>query len=222
MPFQWGVNPRIRGVGTPFTACAGRYGHIVTDRQADTRVPILPVIAARWSPRAFDPSFDISAEQVTALLEAARWAATWGRRQPVRFVVGIRDDETFGKLAELLKPGNSYAKAASALILVVTDEGEDENTATYAALDAGAAIAQLTIEAVSRSLIAHPMAGFDAEGARRVFELPDSVRPLAVVAVGRLGEYLNPEIAARDSKPRQRKPLEDIAFAGTWGQPFQT
>ena len=216
-----GVTPRIRGVRTPFTACAGRYGHIVTDRLADTCVPILPVIAARWSPRAFDPSFDISPEQVTALLEAARWAATWGRRQPVRFIVGIRGDETFTKTAELLKRGNSYAKAASALILVASDEGEDENTATYAALDAGAAIAQLSIEAVSRSLIVHPMAGFDTEGARRVFELPDSVRPLAVVAVGRLGEYTDAEIAARDGKPRQRKPLEDIAFARNWGTPFQ-
>jgi nitroreductase len=157
---------------------------------------------------------------VTALLEAARWAATWGRRQPVRFMVGIRGDETFAMVTELLKPGNSYAKAASTLILVATDEGEDENTATYAALDAGAAIAQLTIEAVSRSLIAHPMAGFDTAGARRVFELPDSVRPLAVVAVGRLGEYIDPDIAARDSKPRRRKPLEDIAFAHTWGNPF--
>ena len=54
-----------------------------------------------------------------------------------------------------------------ALILVCADEGEDERTARYAAVDAGAAIAQLTIEAVSRGLIAHPMAGFNADGALR-------------------------------------------------------
>ena len=43
------------------------------------------------------------------MLEAARWAATWGHRQPVRFIVGLRGDETFAAIAELLKRGNSYA-----------------------------------------------------------------------------------------------------------------
>jgi len=77
------------------------------DREAATRVPLHPPIAKRWSPRAFDPDAQISAEQVTALLEAARWAATWGRRQPVRFVVGLRDDPTHDVLAGLLSRGNS-------------------------------------------------------------------------------------------------------------------
>ena len=39
------------------------------------------------------------AEQVAAVLEAARWAATWGHRQPVRFLVGRRGDGTFAAIA---------------------------------------------------------------------------------------------------------------------------
>jgi nitroreductase len=195
----------------------------VTHRVADTRVPINPAIAARWSPRAFDPSAAVTSEQITALLEAARWAATWGHRQPVRYVVGVRGDETFEKLAGLLKRGNSYARAAGALILVGTDEGPDDNTAVYAAVDAGAAIAQLTIEAVSRSLIAHPMAGFNKDGARQVFGLPDEVRPIAIVAVGSLGDYaaVDEAILEKDRMSRQRRPLEEVAFAGAWGRPFE-
>jgi nitroreductase len=195
----------------------------VTDRRADTSVPINPVLAARWSPRAFDPSAVLTVEQVTALLEAARWAATWGDRQPVRFVVGIRGDETFTAVGELLKRGNGYAKLASALILVCIDEGPDEKTARYAAVDAGAAIAQLTVEAFSRELVAHPMAGFDADGARTAFGLPDTVRGVAVVAVGSLGDYatVDPAVIERDARGRQRLPLAGIAFAGRWGRPFQ-
>jgi nitroreductase len=195
----------------------------VTDRRADTRVPIHPVIAARWSPRAFDQSAVLSLEQITALLEAARWAATWGDRQPVRFIVGVRGDATFTAIGDLLKRGNSYAKAASALILVCADEGPDEKTKVYAGVDTGAAIAQLTIEAFSRGLVAHPMAGFDAAGARTVFGLPDEVRPFAVVAVGSLGDYasVDPAVIERDARGRQRLPLEEIAFARRWGQPFQ-
>jgi nitroreductase len=195
----------------------------VTDRRADTRVPIHPVLAARWSPRAFDESVDLTHEQITAVLEAARWAATWGDRQPVRFVVGLRGDPTFTAIGELLKRGNSYAKHAGALILTCADEGPDEKTARYAAVDAGAAMAQLTIEAFARGLVAHPMAGFDADRARTVFGLPDEFRPYAVVAVGLLGDYasVDPAVIERDARGRQRLSLEDIAFADRWGRPFR-
>ncbi|MBX8688131.1 nitroreductase [Mycobacterium sp. 20091114027_K0903767] len=191
-------------------------------RLASTSVPIHPDLAARWSPRAFDPAAVITADQLTAVLEAARWAASWGHRQPVRFIVGVRGDETFTTLAGLLKRGNSYAHAASALILVCADEGEDERTALYSAVDAGAAIAQMTIEAVSRGLIAHPMAGFDVDGARSAFKIPVGVRPLAVIAVGTLGDYAtaDPAIVERDSRIRERLPLEQIAFGQQWGIPL--
>jgi len=171
----------------------------------------------------FDEATTLTAEQVTAVLEAARWAATWGHRQPVRYIVGLRGDDTNIAISELLKRGNSYAKAAGALVLVCADEGEDERTARYAAVDAGAAIAQLTIEAVSRGLIAHPMAGFNADGAREVFGIPEGVRPIAVVAVGSLGDYDNapPEIVERDAKGRDRLPLEEVVFAGRWGDAWQ-
>jgi nitroreductase len=184
------------------------------DRTARTRVPIHPPIAARWSPRAFDPDAVITAEQLIASLEAGRWAANWGHRQPVRYVVGIRGDDAFTTISGLLRRGNSYAKAAGALILVCADEGEDDRTALYSGFDAGAATANMLIEAVSRGLIAHPMAGFDADGARTAFFLPAAVRPLAVVAVGSLGDYrhMPPEILERDARPRERLPLEQIVL----------
>ncbi|MGH3676140.1 MAG: nitroreductase family protein, partial [Mycobacterium sp.] len=72
-------------------------------------------------------------------------------------------------------------------------------------------------------LIAHPMAGFNADGARDVFGIPPGVRPVAVVAIGSLGDYdtAPPEILERDAQGRQRLPLAEVVFAGGWGQPFQ-
>jgi nitroreductase len=191
-------------------------------RRAETLVPIHPDIAARSSPRVFEPDAVLTPEDLVAVIEAARWAATWGHRQPVRFLVGLRGDETNTAISELLKRGNGYAKAAGALVLVCADEGEDERTARYAAVDTGAAIAQLTVEAVSRGLIAHPMAGFSADGAREVFGIPDGMRPIAVVAVGSLGDYDNApaQIVERDARGRERLPLEEVAFAGRWGVPL--
>ena len=43
----------------------------------------------------FDGDTVLKADDLVAVLEAARWAATWGHRQPVRFMVGLRGDETF-------------------------------------------------------------------------------------------------------------------------------
>jgi nitroreductase len=194
----------------------------VTNRLADTRVPIHEPIAARWSPRAFDAEATVTLEQLTALLEAARWAATWGHRQPVRFVVGLRGDATFDALAATLKRGNAYARAAGALILVCADEGPDERTALYAGVDAGAAMANASVEAVTRGLVAHPMAGFDANAARIAFGIPVEVRAIAVLAVGTLGDYATADeaIVERDSKDRERLPLEQVAFSDSWGSAF--
>jgi nitroreductase len=194
----------------------------VVKTRTQTRVPIHPDLAARWSPRLFDADAVLRADDLVAVLEAARWAATWGHRQPVRFLVGLRGDETNTKIGELLKRGNNYAKDAGALVMICVDEGEDERTARYAAVDAGAAIAQLTVEATSRGLIAHPMAGFNGDAAHEAFGIPDEVRPIAVVALGTLGDYDNapPEIVERDAKGRDRLPLEDVAFVGRWGQPL--
>ncbi|GJF08028.1 nitroreductase [Mycolicibacterium cyprinidarum] len=183
-------------------------------RSAETSVPIHAPIAARWSPRAFDSTAEVSDHDLRALLEAARWAATWGRRQPVRFLVGRRADDVFVTLSGLLKRGNQYANAAGALILLCAHRGADENTARYSGVDAGAAMANLSIEAVSRGLIVHPMAGFDARGATEAFDLPDDLRPLIVIAVGTLGDYAEvaPEIADRDRQPRERLPLDEIVL----------
>ena len=194
-----------------------------TDRRAQTTVPTHPPIAGRWSPRAFDDEAVLAVEDLTALLEAARWAATWGGRQPVRFIVGQRGDATFAALAGLLARGNAYAAAAGALVLVCADEGEDEATKLYCVFDAGAATANLAVEAVARGLITHPMAGFDADGARTAFAIPPAVRPLAMVAVGSLADArtVDPQIAERDARARTRLPLDEVAFAGTWGHPWR-
>jgi len=184
------------------------------DRVAPTSVPIHRDLAARWSPRVFDPNAELAHDDLAAVLEAARWAPTWGDRQPVRFVVGLRGDETFITLAGLLRRGNSYAHAASALILLASDQGPDDKTATYSKVDAGSAMANLCTEAVSRGLVAHPMAGFDSAGAQGAFALPEDLRPLVIMAVGTLGDYerADPAIAERDSRPRERLPLDRIVL----------
>jgi hypothetical protein len=66
------------------------------------------------------------------------------------------------------------------------------------------------------------MAGFNSDRAHEVFDIPAGARPVAVVAVGSLGDYDHapPEIVERDAQGRRGLPLEEVAFADRWGQPL--
>lgn len=178
----------------------------------------------RWSARGLDASTTISDHDVRDILEAGRWAPTWGSTQPVRFLVGIRGDETFDGLAENLSRGNAWAKAAAALVLVTTrDDVDDANATTYGAVDLGLAVGQMIIQAVSTGHIAHPMAGFEVPGVIERFSIPAAERPLVLLAIGTLAadtSTLDPKIVEKDARERTRRPLEEIAFAGQWGLPF--
>ena len=67
-------------------------------KTARTAVPVHPLLAERWSPRGFDRDLLVSDEDVTALLEAARWAPSAGNSQPWRFLVARRGEQAHGEL----------------------------------------------------------------------------------------------------------------------------
>ncbi|MGV9825013.1 MULTISPECIES: nitroreductase family protein [unclassified Gordonia (in: high G+C Gram-positive bacteria)] len=184
-----------------------------------------PLIRQRWSARGFDPESTVTADELTEILDAGRWAPTWGRIQPVRFLVGVRGDDTFDTLVETLNRGNkSWAPAAGALILLsTTDTPDDPAPDTYGAVDLGLALGQMTLQCEALGLNGHPMEGFDKAAARAAFAIPDGHKPMVILAVGRLAtdpSTLTEAIRERDSWPRERLPLSEIAFTGRWGQSF--
>ncbi|OZV79624.1 hypothetical protein CA850_16220 [Micromonospora echinospora] len=77
-----------------------------------------PLLAARWSPHAFDPSVGLTDGEAASLLEAARWAPSAGNRQPWRFLLGRRADEAYKRLfVHLAAENQRWAGQASALLL---------------------------------------------------------------------------------------------------------
>ncbi|HMR50628.1 MAG TPA: nitroreductase family protein [Arachnia sp.] len=180
-----------------------------------TRVPVAQPIAQRWSPRAFDPAFELSADDLTALGEAARWAPSAANLQPTRFVVARRGTPTFDTIVGTLAGFNrEWAPNASALIVAVAEVTRDGKPMRWAEYDLGQAVAHLSIEATHRGLITHQMGGFDAEALREAFDLGDGLRPVAVVAVGRHDDSddVAPAIRERDLAPRARRDLSDLTL----------
>jgi nitroreductase len=189
------------------------------NKRAETSVSLHPLIADRWSPRAFDENATISAEDVSALFEAARWAPSAFNTQPWKFIVGLRGDEKFTQISSVLSDFNKqWAPKASALVLVsaltLRDDGKVNPTALY---DTGLAVSHLTFEANHRGYDVHQMSGFDNTEAKTKFQLSDGVDPVACIAIGKRTspESLSDEIKARELAPRSRKALTDIVNI-TW------
>jgi nitroreductase len=194
-------------------------------RTAVTAVPVHPLLAERWSPRSFDDSHTVDEDQLVALLEAARWAPSASNRQPWRFILGRRGDATFKAVFDSLMAGNQlWAGGASLLIVAVADERlPDGGHNSFAVYDTALAVAQLTLQAHALGLHAHQMAGYYADRLLESLDIPaEGVRPLAVIAVGANApaELLPEALHAREVAARERRPLDETFYTGSWGTPL--
>lgn len=175
---------------------------------------IHPLLAARRSPRAWADD-DVSADDLRAVLEAARWAPSWGNSQPWHYLVTRRGDADHEKLVPLLSRGNqAWAPKAPVLLVgtarTVKDDGTDM---THALHDLGQATAHLTFEAAARGLSVHQMAGFDADAVHAAFGLDQATRAVTVIALGVAGDpaTLDDRLREKEEQPRTRKALNEVA-----------
>ena len=192
-------------------------------KRTSSDFPIHTIAIERWSPRAFSNQ-PVATDVLQSLFEAARWAPSSSNEQPWAYIVARKEDaEAFEKLVSVLVPANStWAKNAPVLALAVAQlafakSGSPNRNAQY---DVGAATAWLTVEATSRGLFVHQMAGFDAEKARQAFQIPAGWAPLAAMAIGYAGdpESLPQPLLDREKAPRTRKPISTFVMSGEWGQ----
>lgn len=194
-------------------------------KPAITQTPIHEIIANRWSPRAFDATKPVTQAQITALLEAARWAPSCFGDQPWRFIVWDKntDEKSWQQAFDCIVPNNqTWAKNAPVLILACADTlfGHNQSPNRWAQYDTGAAVMSLAIQATSLGLVTHQMGGFNGDAARAAFAIPDQCTPMAMLAVGYQGDAnsLPEELKTRELAERVRKPLGQLFFKGVWNQ----
>ena len=182
------------------------------------------LILRRWSPRIFSDK-PISSQELTALFEAARWAASSYNEQPWRFLVGRKGDETYQKIfATLAEFNQGWVKTAPVLVLSLGKKTFTNNGSPnrYALHDTGAASATLALQATANGMHAHSMGGFDTEMVRASFAIPSDFEVGAVTAIGYFGnpDDLPEQLRKNEVAPRQRKPLDELVFSA-WEKPAQ-
>ncbi len=193
-------------------------------KSANTEHPIMDAQSQRFSPYAFSDA-GVPQEDLQSLFEAARWAPSSYNEQPWVYIVARKEDgDLFDQVLSCLVDGNQvWAKFAPVLALgcYCKHFKRNDNPNKCAQHDLGLASMALTVEAMSRDLYVHQMAGILPDKAREVFTIPSDYEVLTGLAIGKVGDgaKLPDDIRARDQGERARKAQTEFVYGGQWGQP---
>ena len=191
-------------------------------KKANPAHPIHDLISRRWSPYGFD-SRPVSEADLGSIFEAARWAPSSFNEQPWSFILATSaDPDEFEKLLScLIEPNQVWARSAPVLALGVagTRFRRNDKPNRVAIHDLGLAAGNLSLEATSRGLVVHQMAGILVDRARTIYAVPQDHEVVTGIAIGYAGDPAGlPEtLQGRDRSPRARKPLEEFVFTREWG-----
>jgi nitroreductase len=83
------------------------------------------------------------------------------------------------------------------------------------------AVANLLLQALTLDVYVHQMGGYSVEKVKKYFKLGDDIEPVAMMAVGYLGDgsSLTPELLKRDEKRRPRKSVNEFVFKNSLSTP---
>jgi len=188
---------------------------------------ILEAIKTRRSIRNYKPD-PVEDEALETVLEAARWAPSWGNSQCWRFIV-VRDNNIKAKLAESLvkiveKPDgmvyNPSSKAITQAPIVIVAcaklgrSGFKSNIAItskgdWYMFDVALAMQNMALAAHALGLGTVHVGAFDAEKVAEILEVPEG---FCVVEMTPLG------FQEREGKAPPRKELSEITFYDKFGQ----
>ena len=117
-----------------------------------------------------------------------------------------------------LSSGNKWVEKASMIIAVVSKPESDciIKDRIYYLFDTGMATAFIILRATELGLVAHPIAGFNQEEAKKILNIPDEMRLITLINVGKRSMEVNPVLSDSmklgEKQRPPRKPLEEFAF----------
>lgn len=164
---------------------------------------LMEAIRRRRSIRKYENK-PVEDEKIWEMLEAARWAPNAGNTQTWRFFV-VKKDDIKKKLSSAAL-NQRHIWAAPVDIVVGYDIEEiyrfyrERGVELYAIQDSAAAIQNMLLSAYSLGLASCWVGAFDEEEVAKILDLPQKIRPVAIVAVGYPAE----------KEETRRKPLEDV------------
>ncbi len=171
---------------------------------------VFEAIKSRRSVRAFTQK-NVSEEEVEKLIDAARWAPSAGNIQPWEFIV-VRKPETKRKLS-IAALDQTFIEEAPVVIVVCANQIRSgrgygaRGIHLYCLQDTAAATQNLLLAACARDLATCWIGAFREEEARKALNLPEGIRPVAIIPLG---------YPAKKPMARSRRPLSEILYYETY------
>ena len=181
-------------------------------------------IEKRRSYRSLEP-IEVSDELIEDLAVSARLAPSCFNKQPWRYVF-VRDKEQLEKLQKSLSITNKWVELSSLIIAVFSEVKSDcvIKERQYYLFDTGLASAFIMLRATELGLVAHPIAGFNEDAAKRVLGIPEHMRLISLIVIGKRSNELKEELtdiqkSKEDPRPK-RKQFKEFVFVDEFAKPF--
>ncbi|MBU4240992.1 MAG: nitroreductase family protein [Actinobacteria bacterium] len=169
----------------------------------------IDAIRRRRSIRKYEER-EVTEEQLTQVLEAARLAPSWKNQQPWRFLV-IRDAAKRQAVADILEgnPARKGIAQAPVLIVVCADPALSgvENRKEYYMADIGIVMDHIMLEAADMGLGTVFVGWYDEDKMRQALGVPDQFRIVGMTPLG---------YPAKEPNPVPRKELDELVHWETW------
>lgn len=159
--------------------------------------------------RNFDRSVPVSEQDVVSLIGLCRYTPSTANRQPLKFAYAV-GDKACGKLFPLLSWAGYLSEKPpycgnepTAYILICCDT----EIMSEAPVDVGICAQTLVLAAADKGIAACMLGAFPKEKAAQLFDLPGSVKPVLVIALGAPNE----KIVVTDAKNGEIRYYRDEA-----------
>ncbi len=168
---------------------------------------------------------EVKDDLIKEFADLAQITPSCANRQPWRFIF-VREKEQLDRLFTTLSKGNKWVEKASMIIAVFSKPDNDciIGERQYYLFDTGLATAFIILRATELGLIAHPIAGFNEGKAKKVLEIPDEMRLITLVIIGKHSKEINPVLSDSmklgEKQRPPRKKLEDFIFLNSYNNKF--
>jgi nitroreductase len=171
---------------------------------------LLSIIRNRRSIRTYENK-PVEEEKIQMILEAGRWAPSAGNLQDIEYIV-VKDPERKRGLYEASYHQNHILEAPINIVVCcnfqrISHYGE-RGFKLYSLQDSGASIQNMILTAHILGLGTCWNGAFNEEKAKQTLEIPDNVRPVAIISLG----------YPKESPKSSRRNLKEIIFKEKYGR----
>jgi len=146
---------------------------------------VFEAVQKRHSTRAYEPT-SVPEEKLNRVLEAARLAPTAGNVQPWHFII-VKSREK----REALARGGRFARFLAESPVVIVGCGDQKASPNWYRVDVAIAMQNMVLTATGEGLGTCWIGSYNENHVRRLLKIPDTLRVVAMIALGYPREKLD-------------------------------